>query len=65
MWSYIIQFLFSLLSETRMHGFKAFLLRLRGFKIGQNVQVVSSVDIAPCCALLTGSHEVGLERLSQ
>ena len=43
--SYIIQLLFSLLPDTRLYPFKAFLLRLRGFKIGTNVRVVSSVKI--------------------
>lgn len=91
--SYLIQFIFSLLPDTRLYSFKAFLLRLRGFEIGQNVRVVSSVkiklkqlsigdntfigfetlieggiasvmigknvDIAPSCAILTGSHEIG------
>jgi len=33
------------LPDTRFYPFKAFLLRLRGFKIGNNVRVVSSVKI--------------------
>jgi acetyltransferase-like isoleucine patch superfamily enzyme len=45
MLSYIIQVLFSLLPDTRFYRFKAFLLRLRGFQIGENVRVVSSVKI--------------------
>jgi acetyltransferase-like isoleucine patch superfamily enzyme len=45
MLSYIIQFLFSILPDTRLYRFKAFLLRLRGFQIGNNVRVVSSVKI--------------------
>lgn len=93
MLSYIIQFLFSILPDTRLYRFKAFLLRLRGFQIGGNVMVVSSVkiklkhlsvgdntfighetlitggdalvqigrnvDIAPRCAIITGTHEIG------
>jgi acetyltransferase-like isoleucine patch superfamily enzyme len=43
--SYIIQFLFSVLPDTRLYRFKAFLLRLRGFQIGDNVRVVSSVKL--------------------
>lgn len=43
--SYIIQFLFSLLPDTRFFRFKAILLRLRGFEIGANVRVVSSAKI--------------------
>jgi acetyltransferase-like isoleucine patch superfamily enzyme len=76
-----------------MYAFKAYLLGLRGFNIGENVRVVSSVkiklrhlsigsntfigfetlieggnawvnigknvDIAPRCAILTGSHDIG------
>jgi acetyltransferase-like isoleucine patch superfamily enzyme len=45
MLSYIIQFLFSILPDTRFYRLKSFLLRLRGFKIGENVRVVSSVKI--------------------
>jgi maltose O-acetyltransferase len=45
MLSYLLQFLFSLLPDTRLFRFKAFLLRLRGFEIGSNVRVVSSVKI--------------------
>jgi acetyltransferase-like isoleucine patch superfamily enzyme len=45
MLSYIIQILFSVLPDTRFYRFKAFLLRLRGFQIGNNVRVVSSVKI--------------------
>lgn len=40
--SYIIQLLFPLIPESRLFGFKSFLLRLRGFKIGKNVSVWSS-----------------------
>lgn len=43
--SFLVQLLFSLLPDTRLYGFKAFLLRLRGFDIGTNVRVVSSVKI--------------------
>ncbi len=45
MLSYLIQLLFSVLPDTRLYRFKAFLLRLRGFQIGDNVRVVSSVEI--------------------
>lgn len=45
MLSYIVQFLFSTLPDTRFYRLKAFLLRLRGFQIGKNVRVVSSVKI--------------------
>jgi maltose O-acetyltransferase len=45
MLSYLIQLIFSLLPDTRLYAFKASLLRLRGFKIGKNVRVVSSVKI--------------------
>jgi len=40
--SYLIQFLFSLLPDTRCFRLKAWLLRRRGFKIGDRVSVVSS-----------------------
>lgn len=45
MLSYIIQMLFSLLPDTRLYRFKAYLLRLRGFTIGDNVRVVSSAKL--------------------
>jgi acetyltransferase-like isoleucine patch superfamily enzyme len=45
MLSYLIQLLFPFLPETRLYPFKSFLLRLRGFRIGNNVRVVSSVII--------------------
>jgi maltose O-acetyltransferase len=45
MLSYMIQLLFSILPDTRLYQFKAFLLRLRGFQIGNNVRVVSSVKL--------------------
>lgn len=45
MLSYLIQLLFSVLPDTRLYRFKAFLLRLRGFQIGDNVRVTSSVKI--------------------
>ena len=45
MLSYLIQAIFSILPDTRFYSLKAFLLRLRGFKIGNNVRVVSSVKI--------------------
>jgi len=45
MLSYIIQLVFPLLPDTRLFRLKAFLLRLRGFHIGHNVRVVSSVKI--------------------
>ena len=43
MLSYLIQLLFAILPDTRLYGFKAQLLRMRGFQIGHNVRVVSSV----------------------
>jgi acetyltransferase-like isoleucine patch superfamily enzyme len=43
--AYLIQLLFSLLPDTRCFGFKVFLLRLRGYQIGPNVRVVSSVKL--------------------
>lgn len=43
--SYLIQLLFPFLPETRLYPFKASLLRLRGFQIGKNVRVTSSVKI--------------------
>jgi acetyltransferase-like isoleucine patch superfamily enzyme len=45
MLSYLVQLLFSVLPDTRLYQFKALLLRLRGFRIGNNVRVVSSVQI--------------------
>jgi acetyltransferase-like isoleucine patch superfamily enzyme len=45
MLSYLIQLLFSILPDTRLYPFKSYLLRLRGFQIGYNVRVVSSVKI--------------------
>jgi maltose O-acetyltransferase len=45
MLSYIIQLLFDVLPDSRCFRFKAFLLRLRGFQIGNNVKVVSSVKL--------------------
>ncbi len=42
MLSYLIQLLFPLIPETRFFRFKSFLLRLRGFNIGDNVRVWSS-----------------------
>jgi len=42
MLSYFIQLLFPLIPETRFFRFKSFLLRLRGYKIGNNVRVWSS-----------------------
>jgi hypothetical protein len=36
MLSYIVQFLFSVLPDTRFYRFKAFLLCLRGLQIGSN-----------------------------
>jgi maltose O-acetyltransferase len=45
MFSFIIQFLFSLLPDTRFFRLKAFLLRLRGFQVGENVRVVSSAKL--------------------
>jgi len=42
MLSYFIQLLFPLIPETRFFRFKSFLLRLRGYKIGNNVRVFSS-----------------------
>jgi acetyltransferase-like isoleucine patch superfamily enzyme len=43
--SYLLQLLFSLLPDTRLYGFKAYLLRARGFQIGDNVRVVSSAKL--------------------
>lgn len=43
MLSYIIQLVFPVLPDTRLYHLKVFLLRLRGFRIGRNVRVVSSV----------------------
>jgi len=91
--SYIIQFLFSILPDSHCFNLKSFLLRLRGFEIGKNVRIVSSVkiktkyfsigdnsfigyetliaggdalikigknvDIAPRCAIISGTHEIG------
>ncbi len=45
MLSYVIQLLFLVLPDTRLYRFKAFLLRLRGFRIGDNVRVVSSAKL--------------------
>jgi acetyltransferase-like isoleucine patch superfamily enzyme len=45
MLSYIVQSIFPLLPDTRLFRFKAALLRLRGFQIGHNVRVVSSVKL--------------------
>jgi acetyltransferase-like isoleucine patch superfamily enzyme len=42
MLSYLIQLLFPLIPETRLFRLKSFLLRLRGYKIGNNVSVFSS-----------------------
>jgi maltose O-acetyltransferase len=42
MLSYIIQLLFPLIPESRCFRLKAFLLRLRGYKVGKNVRVWSS-----------------------
>jgi maltose O-acetyltransferase len=42
MLSYLIQLLFPLIPETRFFSFKSFLLRLRGFQIGNNVRIWSS-----------------------
>ena len=40
--SYILQLIFSILPDSRLYSLKAMLLRLRGFKIGSNVRVISS-----------------------
>lgn len=45
MLSYMIQFLFSVLPDTRLFPLKGFLLRLRGFHIGKNVRIVSSAKL--------------------
>jgi maltose O-acetyltransferase len=56
MLSYLIQILFSILPDTRLYPFKAFLLRLRGFKIGENVRVVSSSRIKVVKKLVIGDN---------
>jgi maltose O-acetyltransferase len=43
--SYLIQFLFSILPDTRYFRFKRWLLRQRGFQIGHQVRIVSSVKM--------------------
>jgi acetyltransferase-like isoleucine patch superfamily enzyme len=43
--SYLIQVIFAALPDTRFFEIKSFLLRLRGFKVGKNVRVVSSVKL--------------------
>lgn len=43
--SYVIQFIFCILPDTRLYRFKTFLLRILGFDIGKNVRVVSSVKL--------------------
>jgi maltose O-acetyltransferase len=63
MWSYIIQLLFSYLPDTRMYRFKAFLLRMRGFKIGNNVRVVSSVRIKLKQLTIGDNTFIGFETL--
>lgn len=40
--SYLLQLFFSLLPDSRLYALKAILLRFRGFKIGNNVRVISS-----------------------
>ena len=42
MLSYLIQLLFQFLPETRLFGLKRYLLRLRGYDIGENVRITSS-----------------------
>lgn len=41
--AYLIQLLFSIMPESRLYNLKSILLRLRGYKIGENVKIVSSV----------------------
>jgi maltose O-acetyltransferase len=43
--SYVLQFLFSILPDTRLYKLKAWLLRWRGFAIGSHVRIVSSVRL--------------------
>jgi len=43
--SYVSQLTFCILPDTRLYGLKTFLLRIRGFDIGRNVRVVSSVKL--------------------
>jgi len=42
---YILQVIFSILPDTRSYSFKRFVLRLRGYTIGSNVRIVSSVKL--------------------
>lgn len=43
MLAYLIQMIFALIPDTRFWMLKSRLLRLRGFQVGENVRVVSSV----------------------
>ncbi len=45
MFAYFLQIIFPLLPENHLFPFKAFLLRSRGYMIGKNVKVASSVKI--------------------
>lgn len=67
--NYFIHFVFKSLPETRCFGFKRFLLRICGAKIGDNVRICSSVNfygdgdleigdntwIGPMCLIYTSS----------
>lgn len=41
--SYLLQFIFSILPDSRFYPLKTYLLRMRGYEIGNNVRVISSV----------------------
>ena len=61
--SYVIQIMFSVLPDTRFYPLKSFLLRLRGFEIGNNVRVVSSVKIKLKQLLVRDNTFIGHETL--
>lgn len=51
---YIVNLVNTLLPETKLFGFKRFLFRMCGAKIGKNVRICSSVRVLGCGNLIIG-----------
>lgn len=54
--NYINGLIFKLLPETRCFGFKRFLLKLAGIKVGNNVRVCSSISIVGNGEIIIGDN---------
>lgn len=61
--SYIVQLLFPLIPESRFFGFKSFLLRLRGYEIGNNVRVWSSAVFRLQYLSIGDDSRIGIDTL--